>query len=100
MTSSKKKHHPPGAVAKTPPPPARQSAQSVIRQSGTTRQWVIRVIGALAIIGGLTMTFIGADPEVLDGMGKLFLMVPGMAIAAGGLIAIVETTPYARSKRR
>jgi len=43
---------------------------------------------------------IGADPDVLGGMGKLFLMVPGMAIVAGGFIAIVETTPYARSKRR
>ena len=100
VTSSKKKHHPPGAVAKTPPPPARQSAGSVIKEWGTTRQWVIRVIAALAIIGGVTMTLIGADPDVLGGMGKLVLMVPGMAIVAGGFIAIVETTPYARSKRR
>jgi hypothetical protein len=66
----------------------------------STRQWVIRIVGALAIIGGLTITLIGATPGILGGWGTIGLMVPGMLIATGGFVAIIETTPLARSRRR
>jgi preprotein translocase subunit SecY len=70
------------------------------RQSTSTRQWVIRIVGALAMAGGLTITLIGATPGILGGWGTIGLMVPGMLIATGGFIAIIETTPLARSRRR
>jgi membrane protein YdbS with pleckstrin-like domain len=97
MTSSKKKHHPPGAAA-TPAPAARPVARTV--STVTRKQWIIRIIAGLVIAIGATMTLIGADPDVAGGNGKLLLMVPGMVIVAAGFVAIVETTPYARSKRR
>ncbi len=50
--------------------------------------------------GGLTITLIGATPGILGGWGTIGLMVPGMLIATGGFIAIIETTPFARSRRR
>lgn len=97
MTSSKKKHHPPGAAAAAAPvvKPAARPVSTVTR-----KQWIIRIVAGLAIALGVTMTLIGASPDVLGGNGKLLLMVPGMVIVAGGLVAIAETTPYARSKRR
>jgi hypothetical protein len=97
MTSSKKKHHPPGAAA-TPAPAAKPATRAV--STVTRKQWIIRIVAGLAIALGATMALIGADPDVVGGNGKLFLMVPGMVIVAGGFVAIAETTPYARSKRR
>ncbi len=46
------------------------------------------------------MTLIGATPDIAGGWGKLILMVPGMVIATGGFIAVIETTPWRRTKRR
>jgi hypothetical protein len=43
---------------------------------------------------------IGATPGILGGWGTIGLMVPGMLIATGGFVAIIETTPLARSRRR
>lgn len=94
MTSSKKKHHPP-AVVSTPAPAPRAAAPSA-----TTRQWVQRVLGALAVLAGCAMTLIGATPDIAGGWGKLVLMVPGMVIAAAGFIAVVETTSMKRTRRR
>jgi hypothetical protein len=105
VTSSKKKHHPPGAVPVAPAArltadKGRRPVPASDRQSTSTRQWVIRIVGALAMAGGLTITLIGATPGILGGWGTIGLMVPGMLIATGGFIAIIETTPLARSRRR
>jgi hypothetical protein len=54
----------------------------------------------LAIAIGLSITLIGATPDIVGGWGKLVLSVPGMVIATGGFIAFIETTPMARSRRR
>jgi hypothetical protein len=66
----------------------------------TTRVWLIRAAGVLAVAIGLSMTLIGATPDIAGGWGKLVLMVPGMFLATGGFIAIIETTPLRRNKRR
>ncbi|MET0863714.1 MAG: hypothetical protein ABWZ98_05220 [Nakamurella sp.] len=130
MTSSKKKHHPPGAAASgtskgatsaarsaktslTKAPSSRTSTPRTATRSttapGTTstaaltatrRQWIIRSLGVLSIAVGLSLTFIGVTPDIAGGWGKLLLSVPGMVLATGGLIAIIETTPWARSRRR
>lgn len=94
VTSSKKKHHPPAAVSAPAPAP------KTVERSATTRQWVQRVLGALAVLAGCAMTLIGATPDIAGGWGKLVLMVPGMIIAAAGFIAVVDTTSMARHKRR
>ena len=109
MTSSKKKHHPPVARATpstqraaTPaaqPTQARPAEPKPVRTT-TNREWTIRAIAVLCIIIGVTMTLIGATPDILGGYGKLLLMVPGMVIVAGGCVAFVETTSHARSLRR
>ena len=93
MTSSKKKHHPP--VAAAPPTPSAPR-----RLSPTAKHdWIVRALGALAIIVGAGVTLIGATPDILGGWGTLAMMVPGMIVVAGGFIAIVETTSMARSRR-
>lgn len=101
MTSSKKKHHPPGAAA-TPPPakPTPRPTTSASTSTVTRKQWILRGIAVLGVAIGVTITLIGADPDVLGGNGKLMLMVPGMFIVAASLVVFAETTPYARSKRR
>ena len=90
MTSSRKKHRPAGttAPAASTPAPAR---------STSTRTWVIRVLGGSA---GLAMAYFGASPDAVGGWGKLLLIVPGMIIAAGSFAIFVETTSFARSRRR
>ncbi len=90
MTSSRKKHQPP-PTATTPP-----AAQ---RRATSTRDWVVRVLGAVAIIGGGTLALIGVTPGIAGGWGKLAMVVPGMVLVAAGFIAIVETTSMARSRR-
>jgi len=100
MTSSKKKHHPPGAAA-TPAPAAKPVPRPVAtKQTVTRKQWVIRGFAVLGVAIGVTITLIGADPDVLGGNGKLLMMVPGMFLVAAPLVFFAETTPYARSKRR
>jgi hypothetical protein len=78
----------------------KKAAAAPARQRETKSVWAIRIIAAFAVIVGVTMTLIGATPGILGGWGTLALMVPGMVIVAAGLIFIVETTPWARSKRR
>jgi hypothetical protein len=93
VTSSRKKHHPP--VAAAPAPPA-----TPVGSSAGTRPWLIRALAVLGVAVGLSVTLIGATPEILGGWGKLLLMVPGMLLAAGSFAAFIETTPMARSRRR
>ena len=93
VTSSRRKHHPPIASAAAPPTPP-------VRASTAARPWLIRALAVLGVAIGLSVTLIGATPEILGGWGKLLLMVPGMLLAAGSLAAFVETTPMARSRRR
>ncbi len=109
MTSSKKKHHPRVVSPPRPTPPAvirpttttNTTTTTTTTGSRSTRSvWIARVLGLFALIAGITMTLIGVTPDILGGWGKLGLMVPGMVLAAGGLIAVVETTSWARSKRR
>ncbi|MEP6562520.1 MAG: hypothetical protein ABJD68_15765 [Nakamurella sp.] len=57
-------------------------------------------IAVLAIAIGLSLTFIGVTPDIAGGWGKLLVSAPGMVIATGGFIAFIQTTPWARSKRR
>lgn len=95
MTSSKKKHHPPAT-----PTVSRTSRPTTPARVVTRREWTIRAIAVLGVIAGGTMTLIGATPDILGGYGKLLLMVPGMIIVAGSLVAFVETTSHARSLRR
>ena len=87
MTSKKKRYAP---ATPEPATPVR---------STTTREWVIRAIGILAVAAGVTMTMIGVTPGIAGGWGKLVLVAPGMVLAAGGLIAFIETTRLARSQR-
>ena len=54
------------------------------------------MLGGLA---GLAMAYFGAAPDAVGGWGKLLLIVPGMLIAAGSFAILVETTPFARSRR-
>jgi len=100
MTSSKKKHHPPAARATPASSPAGRPVEPKPVRTTTNREWTIRAIAVLAIIAGMTMTLIGATPDILGGYGKLLLMVPGMVIVAGGCVAFIETTSQARSLRR
>ncbi|MGS0686364.1 hypothetical protein ACVBEQ_14650 [Nakamurella sp. GG22] len=93
MTSSRKKHHPRTAAPPAPPVPP-------VHASAAARPWLIRALAVLGVAIGLSVTLIGATPEILGGWGKLLLMVPGMLLAAGSLAAFVETTPMARSRRR
>ena len=79
-------------VPVVPPKPARDPA--------AVRQSVIRMIAVLGIVGGVAMALIGTTPGIAGGWGKLVLTVPGMIIVAGSFAAFVETTPWARSKRR
>ena len=87
MTSKKKRY-----VQATPEPAAPT-------RSTTTREWAIRAIGILAVAAGVTMAMIGVTPGIAGGWGKLVLVAPGMILAAGGLIAFIETTRLARSRR-
>ena len=87
MTSKKKRYVQPAAE-----PPAARSAP-------TTREWVIRAAGILAVAVGATMALIGVTPDIAGGWGKLLLVAPGMLIAAGGFITFIETTRFARSQR-
>jgi hypothetical protein len=122
MTSSKRKHHPPNAAVVSAVPrsgaspatsarasstkaPLNRAPQAAVPPAGTSspatrRQWVIRSVGVLAIAIGLSITLLGVTPGIAGGWGKLVLSVPGMVIATGGLIAVIETTSMARSKRR
>jgi hypothetical protein len=88
VTSKKKRYAQPAAAPATP-----------ARSATTTREWVIRGIGALAVVIGVTMALIGVTPGIAGGWGKLVLVAPGMILAAGGFIAVIETTRFARSQR-
>jgi hypothetical protein len=92
VTSSRRKHHPPTSAA--------TAATTPVRPSAGARPWLIRALAVLGVAIGLSVTLIGATPEILGGWGKLVLMVPGMLLAAGSFAAFVETTPLARSRRR
>jgi peptidoglycan/LPS O-acetylase OafA/YrhL len=71
-----------------------------VKPAGPTRRdWTIRSVAVLAIAVGAAMTLIGATPDIAGGWGRLVLMVPGMLIATAGLVAFVETTSMARSRR-
>ena len=48
----------------------------------------------------MAMAYFGASPDAVGGWGKLLLIVPGMIIAAGSFAIFVETTSFARSRRR
>lgn len=101
MTSSKKKHHPRVVTPARPTPPeVKRASPTPAKPREPKAVWGIRILAGLAIILGVTMTLVGATPDILGGWGTLALMVPGMVIVAAGFIFIVETTPYARSKRR
>ncbi len=91
MTSKKKRHHVPASAPSAAAAPARRRTAN--------RDWVIRAIGALAIIAGGTLALIGVTPDIAGGWGKLVMMVPGMILVAAGFVAIVETTSWARSRR-
>ena len=54
----------------------------------------------LVLAVGLSITLIGATPGIAGGWGKLALMVPGTLLATGSFVALIETTPMARSRRR
>lgn len=87
MTSKKKRYAQPAP------------AVPVTATGATRREWMIRSVAVLAIAAGVSMTLIGATPGVAGGWGRLVLMVPGMIIAAGGVVAFIETTSLARSRR-
>lgn len=88
MTSKKKRYAQPAAAPATP-----------TRSTTTTREWVIRGIGALAVVIGVAMALIGVTSGIAGGWGKLVLVAPGMILAVGGFIAVIETTRFARSQR-
>ncbi len=88
MTSKKKRYAQPAA---TPAPPAASET--------TTREWVIRGIAVVAIVGGAVMALIGVTPGIAGGWGKLVLVMPGVILATGGVVAFIETTSMARSRR-
>lgn len=88
MTSKKKRYAQPAAE---PAEPARSAT--------TTREWVIRAVGILAVAVGATMALIGVTPDIAGGWGKLLLVAPGMILTVGGFIAFMETTRFARSQR-
>lgn len=89
MTSKKKRYAQPAAAPSEPARPVRT----------TTREWTIRGLAILAVAVGVTMALIGVTPGIAGGWGKVLLVAPGMVLAAGGLIAFVETTRFARSQR-
>lgn len=91
MTSKKKRYAQPAAEPAEPAEPARSAT--------TTREWVIRAVGILAVAAGVTLALVGVTPDIAGGWGKLLLVAPGMILAVGGFIAFIETTRFARSQR-